>query len=106
MSLLHNHPPNMATTTCPACIAPIVPHVWTKDEIKALPEFGEHHGWFYGLVNSDEDGEQRIELAEVFPGMGWASPDPEDIAENWSQIESDLRYLRFWPIDPRRNEAS
>lgn len=57
----------------------MIPHVWTVEQIKALPEFGASNrvGWFYALVEdtfTDEEGDKVvcIVLAEVYPGMGYS----------------------------------
>jgi hypothetical protein len=94
--LVHHHPENVSTTSCPACMAPVIPHVWTEEQIIELrPVFGESSGWFYGLVtHQDDEGEAHVELAEIFPGMGWSCLDVEDIATDWKSIERDLRVYR------------
>lgn len=66
--------------------------VWTVKEIHALPEFGGEVGWFYGLVQDhpDEDEEERIVVAEIFPGMGFSYVDREQFLEDQKSIISDL----------------
>ena len=66
-----------------------VPYLWTQESIQSLPEFGSETGWFYGLVAVGEGDESRIELAEIFPGMGWATVDPLD-SQTWPMILDDL----------------
>ena len=55
--------------------APVnVPYVWTMEEIRQLPAYGERDhapGWFYGLV---WDG-GHLAVVEVYPGIGY---DPVD----------------------------
>jgi hypothetical protein len=47
------------------------PHIWTVEEIKNLPEFGEKMGWFYGLVRTPEGS---VKFSEVLPGYGYTTP--------------------------------
>lgn len=68
------------------------PHVWSMEEIKALPEFGGDAGWFYGLVEHQAGREEKVlVIAEIYPGMGWAAADPPS-AEDWAEIQLDLTY--------------
>ena len=64
-------------------------HVWTLAEIKRLPEFGGQHGWFYGLVQGHEDG--TVGIAEVYPGVGYASALPLSARECWWVVRDCLR---------------
>jgi hypothetical protein len=74
-----------------------VPHVWQISEIHALPEFGNEHGWFYGLVAGGREG---VEIAEIIPGIGWTSIDTGDMGECWEQISADLNTYRPAPTRP------
>ncbi len=95
MELIHNHSSDIVTTDCPACMAPRIPHVWTVDEIKKLPEFGSENGWFYGLVEIyDEDNEVGVQVAEIIPGTGWCYVSAGKLVADWNQIEVDLRRYR------------
>lgn len=71
-------------------------HVWTLNEVLALPAFGNEHGWFYGLVECKEDDEIGVAIVEIIPGMGWAHIDPEDVSAQWEQISHDLANYRPW----------
>lgn len=94
------HACNNPTCHCQATLRAervvVVPHVWTIPEIKALPDFGNEHGWFYGLVKVEykDDDETGVEIAEILPGLGWTSIDPPNVAAAWQQIQHDLRSYR------------
>lgn len=83
------------------------PHVWTLAEIKALPEFGADHGWFYGLVEDtliDPDGEEQslVALAEIYPGTGYAFVGSDEL-DQWPRILADITAYKPAAFDPFSN---
>jgi hypothetical protein len=62
------------------------PHVWSVDEIDALPEFDNDSGWFYGLVRY----EGKLHFAEIFPGMGFAGVWPMWRPRSWWWAVKDI----------------
>lgn len=69
-----------------------MPHVWTVEEIHALPEFGAQAGWFYGFARV----EGRLCFGEILPGFGVAVcwPFPVWHPRTWWRVVRDVLFYR------------